>query len=322
MQILITHGSAARSRVIQLSALQLSLIGAALVLLLLLLSGTVYHVLFQKAAREGWPVVSSLVKLVVRDEFAQRDRFMRENLDAMAQRVGEIQAKLVRLDAVSERVSAVAGVKPADLELIRKAAPTPATGGQGGPYIPLDKPSLEQLQSSVVSLDETADRTADIFTLVESRLFEARMRSLMIPSTKPVMGHVGSGFGFRSDPFTGRPALHAGLDFPAEPGTAIYAAAGGVVQAVEQHPQYGNLVEVDHGNKLVTRYAHALRVLVKQGDIVKRGQAIAEVGSTGRSTGPHLHFEVLVEGVHQDPARFLAGNPESAVGNQASARRR
>ncbi len=313
MQILITHGSAARSRAFQLSALQLTLAVTFLIVVLMLLSGTIYHVLFQKAAREGWPVVSHIVKLVVKDEFAQRDRFMRENLDAMAQRLGEIQAKLVRLDAVSDRVSTVAGVKPSDLEMIRKATQpaAAASGAQGGPYIPLDKPSLEQLQSSVAVMDETADRTADIFTLVESRLFEARMRSLMIPSTKPVQTHVGSGFGFRSDPFTGRPALHAGLDFPADTGTPIYAAAGGVVVAVDSHSQYGNVIEIDHGNKLLTRYAHTSRFHVKEGDIVKRGQLIADVGSTGRSTGPHLHFEVLVEGVPQDPARFLAGNADA-----------
>jgi murein DD-endopeptidase MepM/ murein hydrolase activator NlpD len=163
-------------------------------------------------------------------------------------------------------------------------------------------------------MDEAADRTADIFTLVESRLFEARMRNLMIPSTKPVDVAVGSGFGFRRDPFTGRPALHAGLDFPADPGTPILAAAGGVISSVEVHPAYGNLVEIDHGNRLVTRYAHVSRFLVKQGDLVKRGQKIAEVGSSGRSTGPHLHFEVLVEGVPQDPARFLAGRADATAG--------
>ena len=155
MQILITHGSAARSRAFQLSALQLTLAVTFLIVVLMLLSGTIYHVLFQKAAREGWPVVSHIVKLVVKDEFAQRDRFMRENLDAMAQRLGEIQAKLVRLDAVSDRVSTVAGVKPSDLEMIRKATQpaAAASGAQGGPYIPLDKPSLEQLQSSVAVMD-------------------------------------------------------------------------------------------------------------------------------------------------------------------------
>jgi murein DD-endopeptidase MepM/ murein hydrolase activator NlpD len=130
----------------------------------------------------------------------------------------------------------------------------------------------------------------------------------MVPSALPVNASMGSGFGFRADPFTGRPSLHAGLDFPADPGTPILAAAGGVVSAVETHPQYGLMVEIDHGRNLITRYAHASRFHVKLGDLVKRGDKIAEVGSTGRSTGPHLHFEVLVDGVPQDPARFLAGN--------------
>jgi murein DD-endopeptidase MepM/ murein hydrolase activator NlpD len=120
---------------------------------------------------------------------------------------------------------------------------------------------------------------------------------------------LGSTFGWRIDPFTGRSALHSGLDFPAEPGTPIYAAAGGVVVTQETHPQYGKMIEVDHGNDLITRYAHTSRVLVKKGDLIKRGQKIAEVGNTGRSTGSHLHFEVLVQGVPQDPQKFLnAGN--------------
>jgi murein DD-endopeptidase MepM/ murein hydrolase activator NlpD len=314
MQILITHGASARSRVIQLNAWQLGLAGFVLVMALILLSGTIYHVLFQKAAREGWPVVSQLVKLVVRDEFAQRDRFMRENLDAMAQRVGEIQAKLVRIDAVSDRVSKVAGVKPSELELMRtpSAPAQAASGAQGGPYLPLDRPSLEQLKSSVSILDESADRSADVLTLIESRLFETRMQALLVPSARPVNAAAGSGFGFRIDPFTRRPSLHAGLDFPADPGTPILAAAGGVVLTTEAHPQYGLMVELDHGRNLITRYAHAARITVKQGDLVKRGDKIAEVGSTGRSTGPHLHFEVLVDGVPQDPARFLAGGATPA----------
>ena len=114
-----------------------------------------------------------------------------------------------------------------------------------------------------------------------------------------------STFGWRIDPFTGHSALHTGLDFPAETGTPIYAAAGGVVVTQEFHPQYGNMIEVDHGNELITRYAHSSRVLVKKGDLIKRGQKIAEVGTTGRSTGAHLHFEVLVQGVPQDPQKFL-----------------
>lgn len=307
MQILLTHGKAHQTRAFQFTPVQLVAATCILVATLLLLSGAIYHYLFLTAAREGWPVVSQIVKLIVRDEVAQRDRFLRENLDVLAQRVGEMQAKLVKLDAVGDRVAGLAGVKPAELKLLDKPAVAASAGGQGGPYVPASRPSLEHLHTLLGALDERVDHRTDVFTLVESRLFETRLQSLMVPSSQPVAGAVGSGFGFRSDPFSGRAALHTGLDFPAETGTPIQAAAGGVVVAAEWHAQYGNLLEIDHGNKLMTRYAHASRFLVRPGDLVRRGQAVAEVGNTGRSTGPHLHFEVLVEGVPQDPARFLAG---------------
>ena len=144
-------------------------------------------------------------------------------------------------------------------------------------------------------------------TFVESRLFDLKIRKMMVPTQQPLIGgNLGSSFGWRIDPFTGRSALHTGLDFQADTGTQILAAAGGVVVTQEFHPAYGNLIEVDHGNDLITRYAHASKVMVKKGDLIKRGQKIAEVGTTGRSTGAHLHFEVLVQGVPQDPQKFLA----------------
>ena len=317
MQILITHGSLARTRVLQFNRLQLGLVLAALAAVLMLLSGAVYHFVFLTAAREGWPVVSQIVKLVVRDETAQRDRFLRENLDAMATKVGEMQAKLLKLEAMGDRVSGLAGVKPEEFKpLLRpgRAASAPAAAAkdaQGGPFVPVlgsfERPSLDSLSAHVGGLDERSDQTTDLFTLIESRLLEGRLAQLMVPSSAPVNGPVGSGFGFRPDPFSGRAALHTGLDFPADVGTPILAAAGGMVVSTEAHPAYGNLVEIDHGNGLLTRYAHTSKVLVKNGDLVKRGQLVALVGTSGRSTGPHLHFEVLVEGVPQNPARFLAG---------------
>ena len=320
MQIMITNGRLARTRVMQLSRLQLVLAFATLLVVLTLLSGTVYHFVFLKAAREGWPVVSQIVRLVVRDEFAQRDRFMRENLDAMAQKVGEMQAKLVKLEAVGERVAGAIGVKPEELrQMLKPVGATAAPGGQGGPFVPAQSASLDQLKSIVGALDLEADQRTDLFTLFEARLFESRMQNLMIPNSKPVDVSVGSGFGFRTDPFTGQAALHTGLDFPADVGTPVMAAAGGVVLLSEHHTQYGNVVELDHGKGLVTRYAHNSKVLVKPGDIVKRSQVIAEVGSTGRSTGPHLHFEVRLEGVAQDPAKFLASG-DSALADSTAVR--
>jgi murein DD-endopeptidase MepM/ murein hydrolase activator NlpD len=319
MQILITHGRLARTRSLHLSAWQLALGGLTIVAALLLVSGTVYHMIFLKAAREGWPVVSQIVRLVVRDETEQRDRFVRENLDVMARRVGEMQAKLIRLESVGERVSGLAGLKAEDLKVrdeAGSAAPRangsngvparPSAGPQGGPYVPLQSPSMETLLGVVARLDAEAEMKTDVFTYIESRLTERRLQQLTVPSIAPVAGPIGSGFGFRHDPFTGRAALHTGLDFPADAGTPIHAAAGGVVLSTEGQGAYGQMVELDHGNGLVTRYAHTSKMLVRPGEVVKRGQQIALVGSTGRSTGPHLHFEVMLDGTHQNPARFLA----------------
>jgi murein DD-endopeptidase MepM/ murein hydrolase activator NlpD len=313
MQVLITHGSIARTRVLHLSRWQLALAAVALVALLLAVSGSVYHFVFLKAAREGWPVVAPLVRLIVRDEIAQRERFMRDNLDAIAQRLGEMQAKLVKLESMGDRVAGLAGLRSDELRATPPAAPgasAPAarpTSARGGPFVPAQRASLAQLQEGVERLGEATDWQTDVFTWYESRLQESRLAALLVPSQQPVDVPATSGFGFRTDPFNGRPALHAGLDFPAEPGTPIVAAAGGLVVAREWHPAYGNLLEIDHGNGLLTRYAHAQTLDVPLGALVRRGQRIATVGNTGRSTGPHLHFEVLVDGVPQDPARFLAG---------------
>lgn len=319
MQVLITHGSLARTRVLQFQRWQILLAVLALASLLMLLSGAIYHFVFLKAAREGWPVVSPLVRLIVRDEIAQRDRFMRDNLDAMAQKVGEMQAKLVKLEAMGERVSSLAGMKAEDLKPLQRGPVSgSAAGGKGGPYVPVVQPSLEQLQSVVAGLDEATDVNLDLYTYVESRLQESRLTALMVPSAPPVDGPVGSGFGFRQDPINGRAALHTGLDFPAEVGTPILAAAGGIVVTREWHAEYGHVLEVDHGNGLVTRYAHCSSIEVAVGALVKRGQLVARVGTSGRSTGAHLHFEVLVAGTPQDPARFLAAGPGTPPQVEAS----
>ena len=297
MQLIITDARLARSHSIQLSGLRLGAVVLALSLGLMLVSAGLYHWVFLKGAREGWPVISTLVRLVVKDEVAQRDRFVRENIDVMAKRLGEMQAKMLQLESLGERVSGLAGINPADIR---------AKPGQGGALVGGHDLSMTELQTALADLDHVSQQRTDVMTVIESRLFEQKIKKLMVPTELPVKDvGLGSTFGWRIDPFTGHSALHTGLDFPAEPGTPIYAAAGGVVVTQEFHPQYGNMIEVDHGNDLITRYAHSSLVLVKKGDLIKRGQKIAEVGTTGRSTGAHLHFEVLVQGVPQDPQKFL-----------------
>jgi len=115
-----------------------------------------------------------------------------------------------------------------------------------------------------------------------------------------------SGFGRRIDPFSGQWAMHEGIDFLADIGSPVVAAAGGIVQFAGFHPQYGYMIDVDHGNDLVTRYAHLSKLFVKEGDVVQRARRIALSGNTGRSTGPHVHFEVRFRGTAQNPAKFVA----------------
>jgi hypothetical protein len=297
MQLIITDAWLAKSRAIHLSGTNLLLALTGLSFVLMVVSAILYHMVFLKGAREGWPIVGTLVRLVIKDEVAQRDRFVKENVEFMAKKLGEMQAKMLQLESLGERVSGLAGVNPADIRV---------KPGQGGALVSGRDMSMEELQASLSALDLLAGQRSDVMTVIESRLFEQKIKKMMVPTQSPVSSaNLGSVFGWRIDPISGLSALHTGLDFPAQTGTAIFSAAGGVVVTQEFHSQYGNMLEIDHGNDLITRYAHASRVLVKKGDLIKRGQKIAEVGTTGRSTGPHLHFEVVVQGVPQDPQKFL-----------------
>ena len=211
MHLIITDAWLAKSRAIHLSGTRLVLTGLALSLALMVVAAGLYHWVFLKGAREGWPVVGSLVRLVVKDEFAQRDKFMRENLDMLARKLGEMQAKLTQLESLGERVSGLAGINPGDI----KAKP-----GQGGVLVGGRPLSMDDLQLTLMNLARLTDQRTDLLTVLESRLFDQKMRSMMVPTQKPVSnGNLGSEFGWRIDPITGGSALHTGLDFQASSGT-------------------------------------------------------------------------------------------------------
>lgn len=297
MELIITDARLTRSVAIRMTGWQLAGALAGLLLALLLVTAALYHLIFVKAVREDWPVFGSVVRFVAKDQIEQRDRFTRENIDVLAKKLGEMQAKMTQIESLGERLSGLAGVDPA---LLRSRP------DRGGALIDARTMTVADLHSMMDELDHATVERADVLTLMETRLFDQKMKRMMLPTQAPVEGGVvGSSFGWRIDPFDGSSALHEGLDFPAAAGTPIYSAAGGVVVVQQAHPTYGNMVEIDHGNELLTRYAHASQVFVKSGDVVKRGQKIAEVGTTGRSTGPHLHFEVRIRGVAQDPQKFL-----------------
>ncbi|MEP7284096.1 MAG: M23 family metallopeptidase, partial [Rubrivivax sp.] len=188
------------------------------------------------------------------------------------------------------------------------AAPAPADDrvgdGRGGPML---DPRPVIVLAGLDALDAHLDRLEAQFVRLSDASADRVSDAMRLPTRTPVAdARQTSGFGNRSDPFTSRHAFHAGLDFAAGAGTPILSAAGGVVTFAGYHPDYGNMVELEHGNGLRTRYAHASRLLVQRGALVAPGERIANVGSTGRSTGPHLHFEVLRHGRHVDPKRYLS----------------
>ena len=299
MHIILVSDRLATAKTITITARHLALAAAGLMLTVLVLSSLFSYFTVRHAAEVRLPFLQSLLVSVREQETQKTQEFLRENLNAMAVRLGQLQAQLMRLDTLGERLGQLSGIKPSD-----KPADKP---GQGGPFIAPSKPlTPDDLQRQIDQLSRQLESKGDYLGLIETELMDERVKKNQLPTALPVEAQWNaSGFGWRIDPFTGEQAMHEGIDFIADTGTAIQAAAAGIVVTAERHPQYGNLIEIDHGNELITRYAHASKVLVKQGALVKRGQKIAEVGSTGRSTGPHLHFEVRFRGVAQNPNRFL-----------------
>ncbi|RJG05066.1 M23 family metallopeptidase [Noviherbaspirillum cavernae] len=302
MQIILLHPRF-NARTLTLTHWHLMLGAIGLVLSVILAASLLYYLTFRYAAELKLPFVKNFVATASQDEASKKDRYVKENLAAMAMKLGEMQAQLMRLDALGERVQGLAGVKPQEFNF--KEMP-----GRGGaePSSLKDEPlSMSEFQKALDVMSRNVEHRADYMNVVETTLMSYKIKSKLLPTIQPVnVSYNASGFGWRFDPFNGRQAFHEGIDFPAPVGTPIVAAAGGVVITAEYHYQFGNMIEIDHGNDIVTRYAHSSRLLGKVGDIVKRGQHVADIGTTGRSTGPHLHFEVLVKGVHQDPNKFLA----------------
>lgn len=227
-------------------------------------------------------------------------------LDQLALRVGELQARLARISDIGDRVAKKSGIP------LTEQDPIP---GRGGPMIPASETPMdaETLASMLDDLTRKFDHENDRLTLLDAELLSRDAIRGHLPMDRPVddTGFVSSTFGIRTDPFTGRRARHEGLDFSDAVGAPVLAAESGVVTEVRSSADYGNMVDIDHGNGLTTRYAHCRKALVKAGDVVKRGEKIAEIGNTGRSTGPHLHFEVRRNDVPQNPLTFFISHTAS-----------
>jgi murein DD-endopeptidase MepM/ murein hydrolase activator NlpD len=229
-------------------------------------------------------------------------RALQQNLDALALRIGQMNAHVVRLDALGSRLTQMAGLKDGEFDFTT----APSLGGPEEPLADNEYMQISGVINAIDVLDEQLSDRNEQLTVLEDLLLNRKLRDEVRPEGRPVTsGYISSQFGGRTDPFTGRRAFHKGVDFAGREGAEVVAVASGVVIWSGERHGYGELVEINHGNGYVTRYAHNVDNLVAVGDTVKRGQVIARMGDTGRATGPNLHFEVLLNDQPVNPLTYI-----------------
>lgn len=301
MNIILVSEKLPKARTITLGWSHLAGAAVLMMVLVLTLAGALNYGILRFAAELNIPYVRDMLVSIHQRQQEKNQSYLQDNLNAMAVRLGQMQAQLLRLETLGERLAKLAGFKPQDLMF--NEAP-----GRGGAIssVPSQNLSLGDFTRQVDLLTQQLEDRGDKLGLLESMFTLESARKKLTPTKLPVEGGwYSSNYGWRIDPFTGQRAFHEGIDFMAAEGTPIHAAAAGVVVYSDFHPQYGNMIEIDHGNDLISRYAHASKRLVKVGDVVLRGSRIADVGKTGRATGSHLHFEVRQRGAARNPAQFL-----------------
>jgi len=235
------------------------------------------------------------------EEIARTKRAAQADVDALSGKVAELQAHVMRLDAMGAQLTSMAGLKRGEFNF--NSAPA-----EGGPETsgPVQHTAVPDFISALDQLDAQVQDREQKLGVLENLLMNRNVQLAAQPAGPPVAGgYVSSLYGMRIDPFTGDLSMHSGMDFAGTEGEGVEAVAAGVVTWAGDRSGYGNMVEIDHGNGYATRYGHNETILVHVGQIVKKGEKIALMGSTGRSTGPHVHFEVLYNGLAVDPARFV-----------------
>jgi murein DD-endopeptidase MepM/ murein hydrolase activator NlpD len=228
---------------------------------------------------------------------------MQGKVDALAARIGTLNAHLIRLDALGRRVTDLADLDRGEFDFDQ----APPLGGPAAEELPSGSAEVPEISAAIDALEtQLLDRQRQ-FTVLESLMSTRSLGERIVPGGWPIVGGwISSHFGQRSDPFTGRGAFHGGVDFAAPPGSRVIATGPGVVSFSGYKDGYGYVVEISHPTGYVTRYGHNSRNLVREGQTVQKGDAIAVIGSTGRSTGTHVHFEVERDGNRLNPMRYLS----------------
>ena len=235
---------------------------------------------------------------------SEAKREAQNNLDALAARLSKLQGHIMRLDALGDRLARMARLDDIDFSV---AEPL----GMGGPY-PAEKQTSLQVSDFVQQLEQLSnsiDDRSDKLAAMETMLMDKAVQNKTLPEGIPVVtGWISSLFGWRADPITGKREFHEGIDFASKQNTKVVAVASGIVTWSGRRTGYGNMIEISHGNGYVTRYAHNRENLVVVGDKVEKGQPVAIMGSTGRATGTHVHFEVVRNGTPVDPKKYISVN--------------
>jgi murein DD-endopeptidase MepM/ murein hydrolase activator NlpD len=236
-----------------------------------------------------------------RQQLASTRELVENNTNALARRLAQLHAHVMRLDAAGARLTEIAGLDKGEFNFSQApAVGGPETEAEGQPL------AVDQVISSLDSFEKQLSDRERQMRVLEDLLLASRLQKEVRPSGWPVEnGWMSSAFGMRMDPFTGLRSFHAGVDFAARLGSNVQSVAAGIVSDVGDRFGYGLLVEVNHGNGYVTRYGHNDKALVTVGDRVRKGQAIALIGNSGRSTGPHVHFEVLLNGRSVNPHQYI-----------------
>jgi murein DD-endopeptidase MepM/ murein hydrolase activator NlpD len=312
VNIILVSDSLAKSRSMTLSQSQVFLIAFGILMAGFILATATYVVTMKFAVDLRNPYLRALLASLHQDEVKRSEANVKENLDALAAKVGELQARILRLDAFGERLAKAAGIKREEFRFDEKP-------GQGGPVVPLGPElTVPEFQRMLDDMSRLVDDRGEKLGVLDSFFMDDRLARKTVPTTMPVTGgYYSSNYGYRLDPITGHSEFHTGVDIVAGIGTKVVAAAGGVVSYSGTMLEYGNVVDVDHDNGLTSRYAHLSKRLVKAGDVVMKGQLIALVGNTGRTTGPHLHFEVREKGIPLNPNKFLAIGKREVLLNAA-----
>ncbi len=225
-----------------------------------------------------------------------------ENINALTNTLANLQAHIIRLDTLGTRLTDVAKLDKKDFNFNFE----PAVGGPVEPGEVIQDIRYRDFVKRLDKISKDIDNRSKQLDILEKILISEHFQSVTTPTGKPVTeGRISSYYGIRKDPFTGKKRMHKGMDVASKSGAPVIATADGIVTKVEKKPGYGKMLEIDHGYGISTRYGHNKSMSVKVGDIVKQGQVIASMGSTGRSTGPHVHYEVLRNGKQVNPRKYI-----------------